>query len=315
MEYKCGFVVLMGRTNVGKSTLMNNILGEKVSIVSSKPQTTRNRIMGILTDSKCQLIFVDTPGIHKGQKRLNKLMNKTAKDAAGDADIFVLMIDLSKNIENNIEKNIDNLIVDKLLHPIDLEIINGLSKGGSPKILVINKMDRIKKSSILPIIQWANSLSIFDAIVPISALHGDGVPEFKSEIEKLLPESPQLFPETDLTDQTERFIAGEFIREKVFQLTKQEIPYSTAVVVEQFIEDLEHKEEGLLSISAIIYVEKDSQKGIIIGKGGAMIKNIGTKARKDLEAFFGIKIFLDVRVKVLKDWARREEGLKRLGYK
>lgn len=318
MGFKCGFAVLMGRTNVGKSTMINNIMGEKVSIISPKPQTTRNRIMAILTDSDSQIIFVDTPGIHRGDKPLNRFMNKTARDAAGDADIIVLMIDVSKGVEKRLKEDA-NLSGDRLIHPIDLEIINDLSgdlsKGGTPKILLINKIDRVEKSTVLPMIEAVSSHSIFDVIIPISALNGDGLSEFKSEIKKFIPESPPLFPEDDFTDQTERFIAGEIIREKVFKLTKQEIPYSTAVVIERFSEKGKGNGEEILVIDALIYVEKDSQKGIIIGKGGAMIKKIGIKSREDLEAFFGIKVFLDVRVKVLKDWSKSEGGIKRLGYK
>ncbi len=317
MGYRCGFIVLMGRTNVGKSTLMNNLLSEKVSIISPKPQTTRNRIMGILTEGETQMIFVDTPGIHKGRKSLNKFMNRTAREAAGDSDILVLMIDVSREGGKRRKKleSDERSSMNELLHPIDVEIIKGLSAPGPPKVLLINKIDTISKSALLPVMEWADTLSIFDVIVPISALKGDGVGEFRSEIKRLLPESPPLFPEDDLTDQSERFIAGEIVREKVFQLTKQEIPYSTAVVVEQFTEDSERGDAGLLSISAVIYVEKESQKGIVIGKGGAMIKRIGTKAREDLELFFGTKVFLDVRVKVLKDWSKKEDGIKRMGYR
>ncbi|MBN1573829.1 MAG: GTPase Era [Deltaproteobacteria bacterium] len=314
MAYRCGFIVLMGRTNVGKSTLMNRLLSEKVSIISPKPQTTRNRIMGILTEGKNQMIFVDTPGIHKGEKSLNKFMNRTAREAAVDSDILVLMIDVSRELERKLEHD-EDISEDKLLHPIDVEMIKGLSGQGPPRILLINKIDTISKSAVLPIMEWVDTLSIFDVIVPISALSGDGIVEFKSEILRLLPESPHLFPDDDLTDQSERFIAEEIIREKVFQLTKQEIPYSTAVVVEQFSEDIEREDGGLLSISALIYVEKESQKGIVIGKGGAMIKKIGTKAREDLELFFETKVFLDVRVKVLKDWSKREDGIKKMGYR
>lgn len=313
MGFKCGFVVLMGRTNVGKSTMVNGIMGEKVSIISPRPQTTRNRIMAILTEGDYQIIFVDTPGIHKGEKPLNKFMNRTAREAAGDADVIVLMIDLSKGVEKRLKED-PNTPAERLVHPIDLEIIDDLSRGGPPKILVINKIDLVEKGTVLPVIEAVSSRSVFDAIIPISALNGDGLSELKSEIARFLPESPPLFDEDDLTDQTERFIAGEIVREKVFRLTKQEIPYSTAVVVERFSEKSEG-DGGVLVIEAVIYVEKDSQKGIVIGKGGAMIKQIGIRSREDLEAFFGTKVFLDVRVKVLKDWSKREDGLKRLGYK
>lgn len=286
----------MGKTNVGKSTLFNNLLGQKISIVSRKPQTTRNRILGVYTDRECQVVFIDTPGIHRGDqgRGLNRFMTRTAISARDDADVIALMIEASRSPDG-----------------IDEEIIGKLSDTKSPVILLINKIDTINKGMILPLIDRVRDLSSFYSIIPISALTGDGVGEFLAEVKKVIPEGQPYFPEDTLTDQTERFIVGEIIREKVFSLTRQELPYSTAVVVEEFRED---EVRNLLSIDATVFVEKDSQKGIMIGRGGGLIKNIGIAARKDIEAFFDTHVFLNLRVKVMKDWAKSEETIKRLGY-
>ncbi len=295
MGFRSGFIVLLGRTNVGKSTLMNRIIGEKVSIISPKPQTTRNRIMGVVTNKSSQMVFVDTPGIHRGKKGLNRFMLNTALSAKNDADLIAIMIEARDTP-----------------HEIDLELIGGLSSEGPPAILLINKVDRVKKSVVLPLIDKLANIYRFETIIPISALLGDGVSDFLSEAEKLLPEGDPFFPEDTLTDVSERFLAGEIIREKVINLTHQEIPYAVAISVEQFSEN---EKRELLRISAVIYVERESQKGIVVGKGGSLIKEIGILARKDLEAFFGVHVFLDLRVKVMKDWAKRDDSLKRLGYR
>ncbi len=286
----------MGKTNVGKSTLFNTLLGQKVSIVSRKPQTTRNRILGVHTDRECQIVFVDTPGIHREDqgRGLNRFMAKTAISAREDADVIALMIEASTSPDG-----------------LDIEIIRALSQTKLPVILLINKIDTINKNLVLPLIDRVRDVSSFHSIIPISALTGDGVGDFLSEIKKLIPEGQPYFPEDTLTDQSERFIVAEIIREKVFDLTRQELPYSTAVIVEEFRED---ETKNLLSIAATIFVEKDSQKGIMIGKGGELVKNIGTAARKDIEAFFDTHVFLNLRVKVMKDWAKSEETIKRLGY-
>lgn len=296
MAFKSGFVAIIGRTNVGKSTLFNSILGQKVSIVSEKRQTTRNRILGIHTDKECQIVFIDTPGIHHGPegKGLNRFMIKTALAAKNEADITAVMIEARTS-----------------LHELDREIIQGLTTLKKPAILVINKIDITRKPLILPLIDEASRLHGFSSIIPLSALRGEGVIDFLDEIKGLLPEGHPYFPEDALTDQSERSIVGEIIREKVFGLTRQEIPYSTAVSVEEFKED---GDRGLLSISATIFVEKESQKGIVIGRGGSLIKRIGSNARLDIEALFDIPVFLDLRVKVMKDWAKTEETIKRFGY-
>jgi GTP-binding protein Era len=296
MGYKSGFVAIIGKANVGKSTLFNTVLGQKISITSRKPQTTRNRILGVYTEQECQIVFVDTPGIHRSNQHngLNRFMTRTALSARQDADLIAIMIEAAP-----------------LLGELDKDIICGLSDSKSPVLLLINKIDAVSKTILLPLIDSVSRLSSFHSIIPISALRGDGVGEFVTEIKGLLPEGQPYFPEDTLTDQTERFIVSEIIREKIFILTRQELPYSTAVVVDEFKEDAKR---NLLSIGATVFVEKDSQKGIMIGKGGTLIKSIGTASRKDIEAFFDTHVFLDLRVKVMKDWAKNEETIERLGY-
>jgi len=292
--FKSGFVVLVGKTNVGKSTLMNTILGEKVSIVTAKPQTTRNRIMGILTDASSQIVFVDTPGFHRGKKELNLYMIKTARTARDDADVVTVMVEAADRLDD-----------------VDMDVLRGLKDVSAPVILLINKVDRAKKETILPLIESLERMHTFEEIIPVSALTGDGIEIYLDSVHRLLEEGPAYFPEDALTDQSEKFIAAEIIREKVFSLTRQEIPYAVAVSVDRFQED---ERKGLLVIDAVIFVERESQKGIVIGKNGSVIKEIGMKARMDLEAFFDIKVYVELRVKVLKDWAKRSDMLKRLGY-
>ncbi len=296
MGFKSGFVAIIGKANVGKSTLFNTLLGQKISITSKKPQTTRNRILGVYTERESQIVFIDTPGIHRSNQKngLNRFMIKTALSAREDADIVAIMIEATPS-----------------LNELDKDIIRGLSGSKSPVLLLINKIDAANKTLLLPLIDAVSRLSSFHSIIPISALRGDGVGEFVTEVKGLLPEGQPYFPEDTLTDQTERFIVGEIIREKIITLTRQELPYSTAVVVDEFKEDAVR---NLLSIAATVFVEKDSQKGIMIGRGGTLIKSIGTAARKDIEAFFDTHVFLDLRVKVMKDWAKSEETIERLGY-
>lgn len=289
-------MAIIGKANVGKSTLFNTLLGQKISITSKKPQTTRNRILGVYTERESQIVFIDTPGIHRSNQKngLNRFMIKTALSAREDADIVAIMIEATPS-----------------LNELDKDIIRGLSGSKSPVLLLINKIDAANKTLLLPLIDAVSRLSSFHSIIPISALRGDGVGEFVTEVKGLLPEGQPYFPEDTLTDQTERFIVGEIIREKIITLTRQELPYSTAVVVDEFKEDAVR---NLLSIAATVFVEKDSQKGIMIGRGGTLIKSIGTAARKDIEAFFDTHVFLDLRVKVMKDWAKSEETIERLGY-
>ena len=298
MPFKSGFVAIIGRPNVGKSTLLNAILGEKIAIVSKKPQTTRNKIRGIKNMENAQIIFLDTPGIHTAKGYLNKFMVKEALSALEDVDCIIYMVEATREV---IEE--------------ELFIIENFKKvapdGQPPIILCINKTDMAEKNKLLPLIDQYSRLYAFKEIIPLSAAKGEGVDELLKLIIQLLPEGPKYFPEDILTDLPERFVAAEIIREKVFEFTKQEIPYSTAVVVDRFKENPQKK---LVSISATINVERDSQKGIIIGKKGGMLKQIGTSARIDIERLLGTKVFLELFVKVQKDWTKDKKMLKEFGY-
>ena len=298
MSFKSGFVAIIGRPNVGKSTLLNAILGEKIAIVSKKPQTTRNKIRGIKNIENAQIIFLDTPGIHTAKGYLNKFMVKEALSALEDVDCIIYMVEAAREV---IEE--------------ELFIIENFKKvapdGQPPIILCINKTDMAEKNKLLPLIDQYSKLYAFKEIIPLSAAKGEGVDELLKLIIQLLPEGPKYFPEDILTDLPERFVAAEIVREKVFEFTKQEIPYSTAVVVDRFKENPQKK---LVSISATINVERDSQKGIIIGKKGSMLKQIGTSARIDIERLLGTKVFLELFVKVQKDWTKDKKMLKEFGY-
>ncbi len=293
-KFRSGYVALIGVPNVGKSTLLNQLLGYKVAITTPKPQTTRFQIRGILTGEDYQIIFVDTPGIHEAKMLFNRLMVEQALRAIEEVDSVVFIVDAAHRSPKAEEK-----------------IIEILQKANKPTILALNKIDLIKKGELLPMIDFFSRLYPFKAIVPISALERDGLDELLEEIVDTLPEGPMYYSPDMLTDQPERLLAAEIIREKIFMLTRQEIPYSTAVVVEEFEEDPDKK---ILFIQATIYVEKDSQKGIIIGKGGERLKKIGTLAREELEFLFGQKIHLDLWVKVLKGWRKEEKALRRLGF-
>ena len=292
--FKSGFIGIIGRPNVGKSTLLNAIIGERIAITTHKPQTTRNRIMGIKNIENGQLIFLDTPGIHKATTPLNQLMVATATDTFRSADILLFLAEVPEGVHHD-----DKLIIDSLRN-IRL-----------PVILLINKIDLVRKENILPVIDQLQQLFSFAEIIPISAMTGDGIPVLIEQIWKLLPEGPRYFPDDMMTDRTERFIAAEIIREKIILLTHQEIPYTTAVVVDSFKED---EEKNLIRIQATINVSKDSQKGILIGKKGDMLKKIGTRARTDMEKFFAAKIYLELFVRVRKDWTQDTRMLKEFGY-
>lgn len=291
--FKSGFVAIIGRPNVGKSTLLNAILGEKIAIVSEKPQTTRNRIRGIKNTENCQIIFLDTPGIHEAKGYLNEFMVKEALSALEDVDVIIYLVEAIKKIKD------------------EEFIIQNLKKVKCPVILGINKVDIVRKDNLLPLIDEYSKAFLFKEIIPLSATKGEGIDELLKIVIELLPEGPKYFPEDILTDQAERFIVAEIIREKVFELTRQEIPYSTAVVVEKF---KENPAKRIVSISATINVERDSQKGIIIGKGGTMLKEIGTRARMDIERLLGTKVFLELFVRVQKDWTKDKKILKEFGY-
>jgi GTPase len=291
--FKSGFIGIIGRPNVGKSTLFNAIIGEKVSIIADKPQTTRNKITGIKNLPDAQLIFLDTPGVHKAKTPLNRAMVQTARDSFNDADILLMLVDATSGI-----------------HSQDNFLIEGLAEVDASVFLVINKIDLIEKNLLLPLIDKFRTLYDFKEIFPVSAVKGDGLDELLQEIKSNLSEGPQYFSEDTFTDATERFIAAEFIREKIMLLTSQEVPYATAVEVDTFKED---KEKNLIRISATITVEKESQKAIMIGKKGTMLKNIGTQARLEMENIFDSKVFLELFVRVRKDWTSSEKMLQEFG--
>lgn len=292
--FKSGFISIIGRPNAGKSTLLNSILGEKISIVSAKPQTTRNVIRGVKNLEDAQIIFIDTPGIHKGKGLLNEFMVREAMASLHDVDGILFLTEADKPATED-----------------DLYIIEGLKDLKCPVVLGINKVDKIDRRLVLPLIDEYSKRFQFKDIVPISALKGDGVGLIIDILKDILPEGPKYFPEDIITDQPERFIVSEIVREKVFQFTKDEIPYSVAVVVDKF----EEKKGGaLISISATINVERDSQKGIIIGKAGAMLKRIGSAARHDIENLLGTKVFLELFVRVQENWTRSPGRLKDFGY-
>jgi GTP-binding protein Era len=280
---------------VGKSTLLNRILETKIAITSNKPQTTRNRILGIKNLKNAQLIFFDTPGIYQPKSLFGKYMVEAALASCKDVDLILLMVEANHSI------------AEKDHYPLEF-----LSKFPLPVILVINKVDRVKKESLLPLIDAYSHLFTFSGIVPISALSGDGIDRLMGEILALLPEGPQYFPEDMITDQPERFIVSEIIRETVFRNTYQEIPYSVAVSIDEF---KEKADRNLIVIRAIIHVEKLSQKGIIIGKKGTTLKKIGSDARKEIENFLGAKVYLECWVNVEKNWSKSQSALKRLGYR
>ncbi|MHB8137175.1 MAG: GTPase Era [Smithellaceae bacterium] len=291
--FKSGFIAILGRPNVGKSTFFNAIIGDKISIVANKPQTTRNRITGIKNFPDAQLIFLDTPGMHKPKSPLNRAMVQAARDTIGDADVLLMMVE-----------------ADGKIGPHDLFLIEALSGVKAPVFLAINKIDRVEKSSLLPLIDQYSRLYDFAGIFPVCALKGEGLDELITCLKEALPEGPQLFPDDIATDATERFIAAEFIREQITLLTQQEIPYASAVMIDLFKED---EAKNLIRISATINVEKESQKAIMIGKKGSMLKKIGTNARLSMENLFGAKVFLELFVRVKKDWTSSDRMLREFG--
>ncbi len=292
-NFKSGFIALAGRPNVGKSTLLNRLTGEKIAIVSNKPQTTRNRILSILTTDEYQMIFVDTPGVHKPRTKLGEFMNNEVTGAILGVDAVILVVEAGKTINATEEKLVNDLFLNKI-----------------PVILVINKVDAVEKEKILPQIEEFSSLGDFKAIVPMSALKGGGEKIVLEEIIKLIPEGPMLYPDDISTDQTVRQMASEIIREKLLRLLDKEVPHGTAVEIEEMKEG-----ETLTKIGAIIYCEKESHKQIIIGKGGEMLKRIGSSARRDIEKLLDTKVYLSLWVKPKTDWRNSNHMLKELGYK
>ena len=295
--FKSGFISIIGRPNVGKSTLLNAIVGERIAITTHKPQTTRNKIVGIrnLTEPQAaQMIFLDTPGIHRAETPLNRAMVETATATFRSVDLLLMLTEASA-----------------AAHSDDRMILGFLRETVIPVFLVINKIDLVDAPLLLPMIEKYRKLFPFREILPVSALKVRGIDILIGEILKLLPEGPRYFPEEIMTDRSERFIAAEIIREKITLRTRQEIPYATAVVIDAFKED---ESKNLIRISATIHVEKDSQKWIIIGKNGSMLKEIGTRARLDLESFFAAKVFLELYVRVAKDWTHDPRLLHEFGY-
>lgn len=291
--FRSGYVSLTGRPNVGKSTLLNTILGEKVAIVTPKPQTTRNRIIGVKTLPDAQIVLVDTPGIHKPQHKLGEMIVKEAQNAVREVDIILFMVEPEPP------------------GPGDRFIIELFRDINKPVFLLINKVDSVKKPDVLPVIDAYRQLFPFNEIIPISALTGDGVDIILNDIVKYLPEGPKYYPDDLVTDQLERFVVAEIIREKIMQQTEEEVPHSVATEVVQWTE----REDGVIFITANIYVERKGQKGIIIGKEGAKLKAIGTSARIEIEKLLGTKVFLELWVKVKKDWRSNHRMLSELGFK
>jgi GTP-binding protein Era len=293
-NFKSGYVAIVGAPNAGKSTLLNRLLGEKISITSKKPQTTRNRILGVVHRPDAQIVFIDTPGIFKAKDTLNLRIVDTALSAIGDADMILFVLDTA-----NPDPTSEYFLVKRLL------------KQERPVILALNKIDLIEKTDLLALIEKWSTKYRFDTIVPISASEGDQIDALIEAMENFLPAGPPYFPEDALTDLPERFIAAEMIRETVFRLTGEEIPYATAVTVDSFKEE---KSGKLVKIEATIHLERASQKGIIIGKEGSKLKRIGTESRKKIEEMLDTKVFLKLFVRVQKNWRKDTRALRKFGY-
>ena len=293
-NFLSGFIAIIGRPNVGKSTLLNRILGQKIAITSSKPQTTRNRILGIHNFDGGQALFVDTPGIHKAKGKLNRFMVDQAVGACSDVDLILFLVEANDTPGGG-----------------DEYILKLLDKSSVPVFLIINKIDQVRPPQLLKLIQDYSERFDFAQIIPVSARGGDGVPQLLAAIEPYLPEGPQYYPGDMLTDLPEKFIAAEMVREKIMRRTNEEIPYGVGVRVDTFEEK---PEKNLLVIQATIHVERDSHKKIIVGKGGQMIRAVGQEARKDIERLLGTRVFLELFVRVDKDWSQNERMLRELGY-
>lgn len=291
--YKSGFITIVGRPNVGKSTFMNRVIGQKIAIMSDKAQTTRNTIQGVLTEQDAQFVFIDTPGIHKPKHRLGDFMVKIAQNTLNEVDIVLFMINAEEGFGAG-----------------EKYIIDRLENVESPVFLIINKIDKVHPDELFSIIDKYKDKYDFAEIVPISALEGNNVDHMLGVLKSYLPEGPQYYPEDQVTDHPERFIISELIREKALQLTREEIPHSIAVVIEDIIE----KDDEKLRIQAVIITERSTQKGIIIGKQGSMLKQIGKKARIDIETLLGTKVYLELWVKVQKDWRNKPQSLKEYGF-
>lgn len=291
--HRCGYVALVGRPNVGKSTLLNRLLGQKISITSPKPQTTRHQILGIKTLSHAQIIYVDTPGLHRhARKALNRALNQAASSALFDVDVVVFLVDAWRWTDE------------------DEQVLDILRQSGVPVFLAVNKIDRLRsKSELLPVLQSLSEKFDYAGVVPISALKGDNLDALEGRVLEHLPASPPLFPEDQVTDRSERFLAAELIREKLFRRLGKELPYGLTVEIEKFLEA-----DSMLRINGLIWVERASQKKIVIGQHGSMLKAVGREARVDMEKMFGKKVYLELWVKVKEGWADDERALHSLGY-
>ena len=292
--YKSGFISIIGRPNVGKSTFLNRVIGQKIAIMSDKPQTTRNKVQGVLTQNDSQMIFIDTPGIHKPKHKLGDFMMKVATNTLREVDVIIFMVNAVEGIGRG-----DEFILEKL------------QNVKTPVFLVINKIDEVHPDTLLPLIEKYKEKLDFKAIVPISALQGNNVETLLAQLKEELPEGPQYYPADQVTDHPERFIISELIREKALHLTREEVPHSIAVVIDSI-----KKQEGkdMINVMATIIVERSSQKGIIIGKQGSMMKEIGQRARKDIELLLGSKVYLELWVKVQKDWRNKASVLRDYGF-
>jgi GTP-binding protein Era len=293
-EFKSGFVSIIGRPNVGKSTFLNRVIGQKIAIMSDKPQTTRNKIQGVYTEDQAQIVFIDTPGIHKPKHKLGDFMMKVAQNTLKEVDLILFMINATEGLGRG-----------------DEFIIERLKDTKTPVFLVINKIDEIHPDELFSIITNYKDLYPFAEIVPISALQGNNVGRLLDQIKQRLPEGPQYYPADQVTDHPERFIITELIREKVLHATREEIPHSIAVVMDS----MQRRDNGAVYVGATIIVERDSQKGIVIGKQGKMLKEVGRKPRADIEALLGSKVFLELWVKVQKDWRNRASHLRDFGFR
>lgn len=295
--YKSGFVTIIGRPNVGKSTLLNHIIGEKISAISNKPQTTRNKITFIYTDDESQLVFLDTPGIQKPKNKLGDYMLKTSEETLREVDVITYIVDCSKKIGR-----LDSYIIDELKS----------KKLNTPIILLINKIDEIQKEELFELIEMYSQLGLFKEIIPISAKKEDGLDVYLDTLKKYIKEGPQYYPDDMITDQPEKFIAAEIIREKALRYLDEEVPHGIAVSVEKM---RERKGKDIVDVEATIYVERESHKGIVIGKNGQMLKKIGTSARIGIESLIGAKVNLKLWVKVEKNWRDLDTKVKYFGYK
>ncbi|MCD5323610.1 MULTISPECIES: GTPase Era [Pontibacillus] len=293
-DFKSGFISIIGRPNVGKSTFMNRVIGQKIAIMSDKAQTTRNKIQGVYTQDDAQLVFIDTPGIHKPKHKLGSFMVNVAEQSLNEVDLVLFMVNAKEGFGRG-----------------DEFIINMLQKVKQPVFLIVNKLDQVHPDELIKLIDEYRTKYDFAEIVPISALEGNNVDNLLKLMVEKMPEGPQFYPEDMITDHPERFVISELIREKALHLTREEVPHSIAVV----IEGIEERENEKLNVQASIIVERSSQKGIIIGKQGSMLKEIGQRARKDIEALLGTKIYLELFVKVQKDWRNRTNHLQEYGYR